>query len=130
MAFTVNVKTDLDFGKYESRVERAQEILTNEVLKDTRQFVPFLNGVLANTAQASRNTITYSTPYARFLWQGLVMVDPETGSPWARPGATKVVTGKNLVFSNGKARAKWIEPSKAANMATWQRVYKDAILHG
>lgn len=130
MAFTVSVKTDLHFGEIEGRVSRAQETLANEIMKDTRQYVPFLTGVLVNSARVQGNSIVYSTPYARYLWEGKVMVDPETGSPWARPGASKVLNGKSLVFSNGKASAKWIEPSKAANMAKWERTFKNAILRG
>ena len=54
-------------------------------------------------------------PYARFLYMGKVMVDTETGSPWSRPGAKKVVTGRDIQFSkepNPFATDHWFDAAK------------------
>ena len=71
------------------------------------------------------DTIIYPGPYARFLYNGQLMIDPNTGSPWAAKGATKVVTGKDLNIStavHGKAQSHWFEASKAQNLDKWMRV--------
>lgn len=52
------------------------------------------------------------------------MVDPETGSSWAKKGARKTLTDKNLVFTKDfhpMAQSHWFEVSKAANMEKWDR---------
>ena len=53
---------------------------------------------------------------------GKVMVDELTGSPWARPGARKVVTQKDLVFdksTNPDAQAMWFEEAKRRHIRRW-----------
>lgn len=68
--------------------------------------------------------ITLSRP-PRFLYNGKLMIDPNTGSPWAPKGATKVVTGKDLNIStavHSKAQSHWFEASKAQNLPKWRNV--------
>ena len=48
------------------------------------------------------------------------MVDPETGSPWARKGAKKkIVTGRNIDYSNPKATPHWFDTAKEKYGKTW-----------
>ena len=63
--------------------------------------------------------VVFPGPYARFLYGGLVMVDPVTRSPWARPGAKKVVTDRKLTFSQPGATDHWFDAAKAANIDYW-----------
>ncbi len=61
------------------------------------------------------------------------MVDPETGSAWAKEGATKVVTDKDLVFNqtvHPQAQSHWFEASKAQNLGNWIRVAGKAVQRG
>lgn len=109
---------------------RAENILAQQVKKDTSPFVPFLTGSLDQRTQVIGNTVVYPGPYARFLYYGKVMVDPETGSTWAKPGGTKVVTDRNLVFTKAfhhQACAHWFETSKALNLQKWLRVAANAF---
>ena len=58
------------------------------------------------------------------------MIDPNTGSAWARKGATKVVTGEDLKFNHSvhsQAQSHWDEASKAQNLDKWVRVAGRAI---
>lgn len=74
--------------------------------------------------------IVYPGPYAHYLYRGKLGVDPDTGSSWAKEGATKVITDKNLVFSQAtapQAQAEWFEASKAQNMKKWIRTYERAF---
>ena len=133
MGIKINVVVDIDPALMSSRAEQADEILAIQAEKDTRQFAPAKSNKMLNGARVEGGTITYPGPYARFLWEGKVMIDPDTGSPWARPGATKVAPGKNLVFSTAvspQAQSHWFDASKAVNLEKWLRVYGKAMTSG
>lgn len=109
---------------------KAEHIVAVQVQKDTSPYVPFLNGGLDDNTKVIGNTIVYDTVYARFLYYGKVMVDPETGSTYAKNGATKVLTDKNLEFNkagHNQAQSYWFEASKAENLKKWIRVADKAV---
>lgn len=103
----------------------ARHAVAIQMAKDTDKFVPARTKSLANRTRVRGDTIIYPGPYARFLYYGKLMIDPNTGSPWARKGATKVVTGKDLNISkkvHSNAQSHWFEASKAVNKDKWVRV--------
>lgn len=128
--FTVDTKKFAkDMGKVGQRMAlgapRAAHILAIQMAKDTDPYVPALTKSLANRTRVDGDTIIYPGPYARFLYYGKLMIDPNTGSAWAPKGATKVVTGKDLNIStavHSKAQAHWFEASKAQNLPKWRNV--------
>nr|DAN18346.1 MAG TPA: Minor capsid protein [Bacteriophage sp.] len=111
---------------------RAEHIVALQVRKDTSPFVPASGapaGLGARTKVDGSNII-YPGPYARYLYYGKLMVDPTTGSSYAPKGGTKVLTDKNLVFSqavNPQAQSHWFEASKAQNLEKWVRVADKAV---
>ena len=103
----------------------AEHTLAIQMAKDTEPYVPARTKSLANRVIVHEDTIIYPGPYAKFLYYGKLMIDPNTGSPWAPKGATKVVTGKDLNISkavHSKAQSHWFEASKAQNKEKWIRV--------
>ncbi len=109
---------------------RAENVVAQQVMKDTAPFVPALEGVLTRMTRVMGNEVIYPGPYARFLYYGKVMVDPATGSTYAPKGGTKVVTDKNLVFNttmHPQAQSHWFDASKAQNMGKWVRVADKAV---
>lgn len=109
---------------------RAEHVLAEQMEKDTQPFVPALTGSLTQRTRVVGNTVIYPGPYARFLYYGKVMVDPNTGSTYATKGGTKVVTDRNLVFNktmHPQAQAHWGEASKAQNLDKWLRVAEKAV---
>lgn len=109
---------------------KAEHIVATQVRKDTSQYVPFLTGSLDQRTRVDGNEIIYPGPYARFIYYGKVMVDPETGSTYAKKGATKVLTDKNLEFNkagHNQAQSYWFEASKAENLKKWIRVADKAV---
>ena len=109
---------------------RAESIVGQQVIKDTAPFVPALTGSLTIRTRLDGNKIIYPGRYARFLYCGKVMVDPQTGSPFAPKGGTKVLTNRDLVFSKAmhpQAQSHWFEASKAQNMEKWVRVADKAV---
>ena len=121
--------------------KKAEHALAVQVMRDTDPFVPMLTGSLMQRTHVegytagdfgpgSGNVIVYPGPYARFLYYGKVMVDPNTGSTYAPKGGTKVVTDRNLVFNHTahpQAQAHWCEASKAQNLDKWLRVADKAV---
>ena len=111
---------------------KAEHIVATQVRKDTSPYVPFLTGSLNERTRVVGNSVVYPGPYARFLYYGKVMVDPNTGSTYAPKGGTKVVTDRNLVFNHTahpQAQAHWCEASKAQNLGKWVRVAEKAVKH-
>ena len=114
---------------------KAEHIVATQVRKDTSQYVPFLTGSLDQRTLVDGNAIIYPGPYARFLYYGKVMVDPGTGSTYAKKGMTKVLTDKNLEFNkaghnqagHNQAQSYWFEASKAENLKKWIRVADKAV---
>lgn len=110
--------------------EKAEHTVAIQVQKDTSPYVPFLTGSLDQRTRVDGSEVIYPGPYARYLYHGKVMVDPETGNAYAPKGGTKVVTDKNLVFNkamHSQAQAYWFEASKAENMDKWLRVADKAV---
>ena len=131
LKFTVNssgmeaIKEQLALG-----CSKAEHIVAQQVAKDTVPFVPALTGSLTQRTRVEDSKVIYPGPYARFLYYGKVMVDPNTGSTWAPKGGTKVVTDRNLVFTkkmHPQAQAFWYEASKAQNIDKWVRVAQKAV---
>lgn len=113
-----------------NRSDKAAHIVAQQVKKDTAPYVPFRTESLNTRTRVEGNTVIYPGPYARFLYYGKVMVDPNTGSTWAPLGGTKVVTDRDLVFTtdfHGDAQAYWFEASKAQNLDKWLRVAQRAV---
>ena len=109
---------------------RAESIVGQQVIKDTAPFVPALTGSLTIRTRLDDNKIIYPGPYARFLYYGKVMVDPQTGSTFAPKGGTKVLTNRDLVFSKAmhpQAQSHWFEASKAQNLDKWIRIAEKAV---
>lgn len=119
--------------KVSSASDKAAHIVAMQVRKDTSPYVPFLNGVLSESARVVNNYVIYGgqfAPYAHYLYYGKLRVDPETGSSYAPYGATKVLTDKDLVFNkatHGQATSHWFEASKAQNLEKWVRVADKAV---
>ena len=131
-----SVKTD-GFDELQEAIARActkaEHIVAAQMEKDTSQYVPFLTGSLDQRTMVDGNAIIYPGPYARFLYYGKVMVDPETGSTYAPKGGAKVLTDKNLVFTttrHAQAKSHCIASSKAENLDKWIRVADKAVKNG
>ena len=115
------------------RADKAAHTVAIQVQKDTSPYVPFLTGSLDTRTRVVGNTVIYPAPYARFLYYGKVMVDPNTGSTYAPKGGTKVVTDRDLAFTTDfhpQAQSHWFEASKAQNLDKWIRVAQKAVNNG
>ena len=118
-------------AKFSEAARRAEHIVAQQIKKDTEPYVPMsATGTLNTTTRVEENKVIYDTPYARFLYEGKVMVYPPTGSTWAPANEKKVVTDRPLTFSHDfhqRAQDHWFEASKAQNMDKWERVAEKAL---
>ncbi len=135
-SITVNLKGFDEIQKKLARASsRAEHLLAVQVQKDTEPYVPALTLSLTNRTQVIGNTIVYPGPYARYLYNGKVMIDPEGGIKTVnengvevvrfRKGAKLVETDRDLKIQqtvHPYAQAHWFEASKANNKDKWIRV--------
>ena len=115
--FRINVSLD----RFSQQFADAQQWLGDRVLEDSKAYMPHLTGGLqqrSHTEDGGKKVI-FPGPYGRFQYGGKVMVDPVTGSPWARKGAKKVLTDRPLKYSNPQATDHWFDTAKAQHGEYW-----------
>lgn len=131
----VSFKIHVDgFNAIQKRLEqgctKAEHTLAVQIQKDTEPFVPALTGSLSQRTRVVDNRIIYPGPYARYLYFGKLMVDPNTGSAWAKADSTKVLTDRDLVFTqtmHRQAQSHWFEAAKSESLKKWERKAKKEI---
>ena len=128
------VKVDISFDRLNQNINRAQYLLDSQIMTDMEPFMPKNTGAFINLTQArsaaiagSGAVIAAAPPMGRFLYMGKVMVDPETESPFARPGAKKIVTERPLTYSNPAATPMWFDTAKEAHLKDWIDIVKEQI---
>ena len=137
MNLEFDVKVNIDPALLVDACSVAEKKLAIQVMKDTVPYVPALTGTFSNMTRVIGNQIVYTGVMARYLWEGKVMVDSETGKGARylgeeigyrhRRGATLVPTDRNLNYSKSmhpKATSHWFNASKAANMQKWLKIAK------
>ena len=108
--FQVNIDSAYLLNKYDRRVVEAQAFLDSEVIRQSHPFVPFVQGMLANTAVIEEpGWIVYVQPYARRQYYGDSFEFTKTFHP--------------------NAGARWTDRAKAAHLADW-KAGVEAILKG
>lgn len=125
------IELDVDLSRFEKQYGEAQYALDSMVMTSMQPYMPHQTGTFINVTKAMSATIAGSgtviaaaPPMGRFLYEGKVMVDEKTGSPWARPGAKKVVTDRDLKYSNPKATPHWFDTAKENHGDSWVRAVK------
>lgn len=140
-SYSVNMYIDLH--RFEKQFSKAQYDLDSTVMTDMEVFMPKQDGVFINATKAmsaaiagSGKVVAAAPPFGRFLYNGKTMVDIETGSPWARPAAKKVLVSQfggktnakeNLDLSRGinpRAQPEWFEMAKKYYGKVWIRKAK------
>lgn len=121
-----NVTVNVNLSRLDEKFQKAQFWLDTEVMNNMVPYIPIRTGTLRNITQMmSRSVagtgIVYAAapPYGRFQYYGKVMVDEETGSPWAMRGHKKVVTDKPLKWSNPTTVPMWFDVVKNSNSKRW-----------
>ncbi len=127
---------NVSFDRLARYMSASQRALDNQILTDMENYIPMETGNLTRQTLAinrenvgSGELVLDTTDYARYLYHGKLMVDPETGSAWARPQTIKVLTDQDLEYSkaaHGKAGSHWFERAKEERKRTWLKVARQA----
>ena len=127
-----NLEMRINLSRFEKQFQDAQYALDSTVMKDMKPYMPQQTGTFINITSAqsaslagSGTVVAAAAPMGRFLYEGKVMVDEQTGSPWARPGAKKIVTDRDLTYSNPKATPHWFDTAKKNHGASWVKAVKN-----
>lgn len=125
-----NIKVNINLSQFNDRFKEAQQWLGDRVLEDSKAFMPLRTGNLQQRSHVQNNgkEVVFPGPYARFQFMGNVMVDPVTGSPWARAGAKKVLTDRPLTYSSPTATDHWFDEAKAQYGDYWINGVRERIL--
>lgn len=128
------IELDVDLSRFEKQYGKAQKKLDNAIMTSMVPYMPMRTGVFVNVTKAmssaiagSGTVIAAAPPFGRFLYEGKVMVDEVTKSPWARPGAKKVVINKNLDYSKNvhpQVTDHWFDTAKDKHLNSWVEVVK------
>jgi hypothetical protein len=126
-----DIKVDVSLNRFEKQFQEAQYYLDSQIMNDMVPYIKTRDGNFVNVTRlqsaalaGSGKVVAAAPPMGRFLYEGKVMVDPVTGSPWARKGAKKVVTERPLTYSNPKATPHWFDTAKDAHGKAWVKGVK------
>ena len=126
-----DIELEVDLSRFEKQYGKAQYALDSMIMTSMVPYMPHQTGTFINVTKAMSSAIAGSgtvvaaaPPMGRFLYEGKVMVDPQTGSPWVRPGAKKVVTDRDLKYSNPKATPHWFDTAKDKHGKSWVKAVK------
>ena len=129
-----DIEVDIDLSRFEKQYGEAQFKLDSAVMTSMIKYMPKETNTFINVTKAMSDSIAGSgtvvagaPPFGRFLYEGKVMVDPETRSPWARKGVKKEVTDKNLNYNKSKhpnVTDHWFEKAKANHLKSWVNLTK------
>ena len=116
-----HIRCQISLDRFSKQFAEAQQWLGDRVLEDCKPLMPILTGSQQQRSyvEDGGRCVVFPGPYGRFQYGGLVMVDPVTGSPWARRGAKKVLTDRPLQYSNPQATDHWFDTAKARNGDYW-----------
>lgn len=128
----------VDLARMNLQFTEAQFYLDSRVMADMVPYMPMQMGDFVDLTKArseaiagSGKVIAAAPPYGRFLYKGLVMVDEETGSTYARKGGKKVLVSqyagltnakKEIAFNKSehpKAQKEWFEAAKKVKLKSW-----------
>lgn len=140
-------RVNLELGIVGEKLDAAQDALDAQVWIDAQKYMPVETGELKNktnvlnTVERQRGKVFMYPPdskYGHYQYEGRTMVDPVTGSPFARKGVTKVYVkeyeGKvptkapeYLTYSQPDAVAHWGEEAIKNHLKEWFRLVEKVV---
>ncbi len=126
----VVIDIDVDLTRFNQQYGRAQYELDSLVMDSMVHFMPmetaqFIDNtrILSQAIAGSGKVYAAAPPFGRYLYFGNVMVDEETGSPYAREAARKVLVSQYGGKTNAREK---IEYSKAAHPRVSEQWFEEA----
>ena len=138
-----DMKVHVSMDRINRNLDRAQFWLDNQIMEDMSPLMPMNEGNFINATKAKSRSLAGSGvvvagigPMGRYLYEGKVMVDKETGKgprniPGVglrfRKGAKLVETNRPLTYSNPSARPEWFEVAKKKHVKEWVDGVKEKV---
>lgn len=134
MPFNMSVTSNIDIPKHLAKVNGDEfwKFGATEWWKLITPYTPMETGTLFESTTIRPKEIEYNAPYAHYLYHGELMVDPETGSSYAKKDAKKVYAGTELQFDKSKhplASKEWdkaAEPTQKPKLIDSMQKYVDS----
>ena len=113
----VDVNLNLDRRFSDANVNKARYVMANQIMADMDQFVPYKVGTLSQSVHinADGSQITYTTPYARAQFYGIV-----NGSPVRNYTRTE----------HPRASKRWDLRAKSLYSQQWADMAKKSLMGG
>lgn len=128
------IELDVDLTRFNKQYGEAQKRLDSMVMTSMIDYMPMVTGTFIDVTKGLSAAIAGSgtvyaaaPPFGRFLYEGKVMVDPRTNSPWARKGARKVTTNKDLEYTkppHPDVTDHWFDAAKKNHGDAWVKLAK------
>lgn len=138
-----DMKIKLNMDRFSRQYQEAQYLLDGMVMDSMIEFMPMISGDFIDRTRAKSTSMqgtgfvcAAAAPYGRFLYFAKTMVDPATGSTWARHDAEKVLVSQYSGKTNAKenlqytksphtqVQAEWFDAAKRQYGNTWIRKVK------
>lgn len=138
-----DIRVTLNMNRFEKQFQRAQYQLDGAVMDSMEPFMPMETGSFIDATRAASTAVqgtgkVYAAfgPQGRFLYEGKVMVDEETGSPFAKYEHRKVLVSQyggktkakeDIEYTKNKhpkAQDHWFDAAKKADGKKWIRDVK------
>lgn len=127
----VNINSAKIIKEFDISFRKARKRVKSEIVKDSSPLLPMRSGHLKKSSSISQASddkyLIWNTPYARYLYNGLLMVAPN-GSAWARFNQRKTIKQphqklKYYKGANAKAGDKWFDKAKQKSLEKWLKIY-------
>lgn len=135
----MSVTFDLDISRLLSNADIATKeavaFMAEQIQKDSNKFAPKDHSMLIdssiNNSDLENGLIVWDTPYARYLYYGVLMVG-KNGSPWAKAGERKKVKKPEVPLDfdtskNPNAGKMWYHRAKDVNFKKWEKSFKQTF---
>lgn len=115
-----------------------QKFFTNTCYKYMDKYVPMDEGNLRMNVDIQSNSITYESPYARYMYYGKKMVmsngksafySPDYGF-WSKKGEPKVLTDEDLIYHTPGTGPYWDRRMVSAEMQDIEKEVQTYINRG
>lgn len=135
----MSITVRFDVAEIMQRVDASNNLaifaMSEQVLADSNFYCPQdQDGLIDSSLQSSdtqNGIIIWDTPYAQYLYNGVLMVG-ESGSAWAKLGERKhvVMPEVKLNFSkdrNPNAQMQWFHKAKDVHLNEWLTAYENVF---
>lgn len=131
----LSVKVDINIPKHLSvvRSDRLWTFAASELHRLLVPYIPMVTGTTSESVIIRPGELEFIAPNAHFLNKGELMVDPVTGSSYARKGVKKIYAGKSLDLTHNKhpkSTKEWLDSAMPTEKPKLDAALQDYIDSG